>query len=217
MKNRVTGNFGPPAVHGHHLLNDLSPRLLAAEAPLPLSPARSDFDLNPALRPSAPRVLTPSAVVIPIVARPEPSVLFTKRAAHLPRHPGQVSFPGGMADPSDVSLTATALRELEEETGITANFVTVAGYLEPYETVTGFAVQPVVGILAEGFVPVSDPREVERVFEVPLSLLLDPASLREEALDFRGATRKVYGFHAQGEYIWGATASMLVALRERLS
>lgn len=197
-------------------LEELSARLLPDEPPLPLSPSLSDFDLNPAARPAQRRVLTPAAVLIPIVLRPEPAVLFTKRAANLAQHPGQVSFPGGRADPEDASLAATALRELTEETGITADFVTLAGFLEPYETITGFAVQPVVGLVQQGFAISTDAREVERVFEVPLSFLLDPASLAEEKRTFRGQHRRVYAFRYGQDYIWGATAAILVQFREKL-
>jgi len=198
-------------------LEVLRSRLLPMPPPLPLAPRRSDFDLNPGTRPAAKRVLTPAAVLIPIVARSEPAVLFTKRAEHLTRHPGQVSFPGGMADSGDASLTATALRELEEETGITPDYVSVAGYLDPYETITGFAVLPVVGLLSEGFTVRADAGEVDGVFEVPLALLLHPASLEEQHREFRGQDRRFYAFQHGPHYIWGATAAMLVNLRERLA
>jgi 8-oxo-dGTP pyrophosphatase MutT (NUDIX family) len=182
----------------------------------PLTPQRSDYDLNPQARPAVPRVLRPSAVLIPIVARPQPTILFTRRSIGLKRHAGQVSFPGGAADPGDASLTETALRELREETGIDPALVTVAGYCEAYETVTGFAVLPVVGILSEGFTLAPDEREVDAVFEVPLAYLLDPANCHEEKSVINGSPRRFYVFDYRGHYIWGATAAMLKGLSGRL-
>jgi 8-oxo-dGTP pyrophosphatase MutT (NUDIX family) len=195
-------------------LETLQARLLSS--PPPLKPVRSDFDLNPHVRPVEVRVLRASAVLVPIVARPEPTVLFTRRSIGLKRHAGQVSFPGGAADPTDASLTETALRELQEETGIDPSFVTVAGYSEVYETVTGFAVLPVVGILAEGFALDPDEREVDAVFEVPLAFLLDPVNCREESSVINGSPRRFYVFEYESHYIWGATAAMLRALSGRL-
>ncbi len=190
---------------------------LAPEPPaLPLAPPRSDYDLNPLSRPGACRTLVPAAVLIPIVTHPEPAVLFTQRSAGLKHHGGQVSFPGGAADPADASFTATALRELEEETGIGPDFVRVAGFLEAYETVTHFAVLPVVGLVAEGFTVALDAREVEVVFEVPLAFLIDPANCVEERVEGQGRPRRFYAFTYQGHTIWGATAAMLVALAGRL-
>jgi len=197
-------------------LETLRSRLIAAEPPLPLLPARSDFDLNPAPGRKRADILVPAAVLIPVVAHAEPSVLFTERSADLKRHAGQVSFPGGAADATDASLVATALRELQEEVGIAPGFVTVAGFLEPYETVTGFAVLPVVGLVREGFTLAPDAREVEAVFEVPLTFLLDPANCTEEALDWNGVKRRFYAFRYEGHTIWGATAAILKALSERL-
>jgi len=199
------------------LLERLQSRLLTEPPDLPLKPTRSDYDLNPGARPDAHATLIPSAVLIPVVARAEPTVLFTQRSQNLPRHPGQVSFPGGCADETDTSLVHTALRELEEETGIAAGFVTVLGFLEPYETVTGFAVLPVAGLLREGFTVAADEREVEQVFEVPLAFLTDPANRREERREWKGAARRFYAFHYESHYIWGATAAILVQFAERLA
>jgi len=194
----------------------LSARLLAEPPSLPLTPARSDYDLNPSARGFGTLELKPACVLIPIIERAEPTLLFTQRSDELPRHPGQVSFPGGRVHAADASLAATALRELEEETGITADFVSVQGFLEVYETVTGYAVVPVVGLLREGFALAPDAREVAQVFEAPLAFFLDPSNLQEHKLDWKGGMRRVYAFEVGTHYIWGATAAILVNLAERL-
>jgi 8-oxo-dGTP pyrophosphatase MutT (NUDIX family) len=154
----------------------LRPHLLTEAPAAPIHPTRSDYDLNPENRPTAKRKLRPAAVLLPIIQREEPAMLFTRRTPHLARHAGQVSFPGGRADEGDADLTETALRETREETGITSDFVALAGFLDPYETGTGFAIVPVVGVVNEGFRLTPDPGEVDEVFEVPLSFLLDPAN-----------------------------------------
>ena len=92
-----------------------------------------------------------AAVLIPVIARPEPTMLFTQRTAHLARHSGQVSFPGGRSEAADLSPVETALRETMEETGIAPAFVSIAGFLPRYRTGTGFDISPVVGVLADGF------------------------------------------------------------------
>lgn len=197
-------------------LQSLAGRLLSHAPARDGAPSRSDFDLNPDARAPRPAGLTEAAVLIPIVLRDAPTVLFTERAAHLAHHPGQVSFPGGRAEPEDGSPAATALRELQEETGIAADFVTVAGFMLPYETVTGFAVQPVVGLVREGFTLAPDAREVEAIFEVPLAYFLDPAHCRTESLERGGIKRHFYAYRPGDRYIWGATAAILRGLGERL-
>jgi len=195
----------------------LRARLFAAPPPLPLAPSRSDYDLNPSMRPEAQRALVPAAVLIPIVAHAEPTVLFTTRSEALPRHAGQVSFPGGCAHEQDDSLVATALREMQEETGIDPALVSVAGFLTPYETVTGYAVLPVVGLVREGFGLSVNAREVDGVFEVPLAFLIDPASRQEHQREWKGQQRRFYVFEHGTHYIWGATAAILVDLAEHLA
>jgi 8-oxo-dGTP pyrophosphatase MutT (NUDIX family) len=190
---------------------------LHVEAPaLPLSPSRGDYDLNPDMRPNPTRELAQAAVLIPIVEAGEPSILFTQRTPNLPRHAGQVSFPGGRAHEADASLVETALRETREETGITQGFVTVAGFLDPYETGTGYAILPVVGLLAEGFALVPDANEVAEIFEVPLAFFLDPAHRERRSMQWQGRNREFYAFNYGPHYIWGATAAMLVNFAERL-
>lgn len=193
-------------------------RLLHPEPPaLPLTPTRGDFDLNPQSRPTTARELFPAAVLLPIILRSDPTVLFTERNAQLKRHAGQVSFPGGRVEKDDVSLVHTALRETREETGIGADYITVAGFLDAYETGTGYAVLPVVGLLREGFALAPNTDEVSEVFEVPLGFLLDPANRQRNQREWQGRMRSFYAFSYNGHYIWGATAAMLVNFGERLA
>ena len=197
-------------------LDVLRSKLLREAPPLPLKPARSDYDFDPANRPPQSAQLTPAAVLLPIVMRSEPTVLFTERSARLAQHAGQVSFPGGRAEPTDESLIRTALRETQEETGIDASFISVAGFLEAYETGTGFAILPVVGLLKEGFALVPNTDEVAEIFEVPLAFLLDPANRQKDQAEWKGRLRHFYAFRYNGHYIWGATAAMLVNFAERM-
>ena len=216
----MNGANETPAAIGRRVLRggiqQLRARLLHEPPPLPLKPRRSDYDLNPQNRPPLQAALTPAAVLMPLILRDEPMVLLTQRTDHLARHPGQVAFPGGRADPKDVNLVETALRETQEETGIAPAFVTVAGFLDAYETGTGYAILPVVGILSEGFALNAHEHEVAEIFEVPLAFLLDPANRRRDSREFRGQQRSFYAFTYEGHYIWGATAAMLVNFAERI-
>jgi len=117
----------------------------------------------------------------------------------------------------DRSLVDTALRETHEEIGITADFVSVAGFLEPYETGTGYAILPVVGLLREGYALVPEVNEVAEIFEVPLAFLLDPANRERRSGEWQGRRREFYAFTYDGHYIWGATAAILVNFGERLA
>jgi len=195
-------------------------RLDALRERLPQQPqgirTRDDIDTNLSGKPLMPDPVK-AAVLLPIIGGEEPRLLFTRRTATLARHAGQVSFPGGRSEASDLSPVETALRETFEETGISPGLVTVAGYLDRYVTGTGFDIQPVVGLVAEGFALKPDPREVDAVFEVPLGFLLDPANLRHEAREIAGRERRFFAFTYQGHEIWGATAAIIVNLAERLA
>ena len=191
-------------------------RLLAEPAILPLAPRRSDYDLNPDLQPAAPRELVPAAVLVPVVRRADPTVLFTRRTENLARHAGQVSFPGGRLHQEDASLVVTALRETREETGIDPELIDVAGFLDPYETGTGFAILPVVGLLEESFSLRPNPQEVAEIFEVPLAFFLDQANCERETGEWQGRTRTFYAFRYKQHHIWGATAAIIVSLRDRI-
>ena len=209
-----------PAAIGHRIVNSidlLRARLLLEPPMLPLVPKRGDFDLNPQNRPKEQRDLTPAAVLLPLILREEPHVLLTQRTDNLARHAGQVAFPGGRADPTDISLVETALRETQEETGIEPAFVTVVGFLDAYETGTGYAILPVVGCLAEGFAIKAQEHEVAAIFEVPLSFLLDPANRVKQTREFQGTQRSFYSFTYNDRYIWGATAAMLINFADRIT
>ncbi len=183
-----------------HVLGRLGPTLRAAEATAqrltaaPLSAA------------------TPAAVLVPLLERSAGrlQVLFTERADHLRRHPGQISFPGGRIERLDGCAVNAALREAQEEVGLPATCVHIAGFLEPQLTVTGFCVTAVVGVVAAGeFVAVPDPGEVAGVFEVPLEYFLDERNEHRGMREYQGTRFAAVEYHWEGRRIWGATAMML--------
>jgi 8-oxo-dGTP pyrophosphatase MutT (NUDIX family) len=176
-----------------------------------------DYDLHPELRPPTQTAAMEAAVLLPVIMRPEPSILFTQRTAHLARHSGQVSFPGGRSEAGDLSPLETALRETMEETGIDPAFVSVAGYLPRYRTGTGFDISLVVGVLSDGFTLAPNPDEVAEAFEAPLAFFLDPANRRLETRIWGGRERSFYVFSPEGRTIWGATAAILVDFAARLT
>jgi 8-oxo-dGTP pyrophosphatase MutT (NUDIX family) len=160
---------------------------------------------------------TAAAVLIPVVLHEELTVLFTQRTAHLKSHAGQVSFPGGRAEPGDASAEYTALREAEEEIGLPRERVEVLGRLPEYRTRTGFRVTPVIGVVAPPLALAPDPREVESVFEVPLAFLLEERNRERRTREFQGLQVGYYVYEYQGHVIWGATAGMLVNLHKMLA
>lgn len=163
------------------------------------------------------RELKPAAVLLLVVNRIEPSVVFTQRTTHLPDHPGQVSFPGGRCDAEDCSPEETALREAEEEVGIAPARVEILGRLPEYRTSTGYTVAPVVGWAEPPLEYRPDPQEVEDVFEVPLAFLLDPRNHRYESAFHQGRMRRFWAMPWGDRYIWGATAGMLVTFQRILA
>jgi 8-oxo-dGTP pyrophosphatase MutT (NUDIX family) len=177
---------------------------------------RGDHDLNPGwTQPSA--ALRPAAVLVPLVDRTDGMrVLLTQRTAHLAAHAGQIAFPGGRIEPEDADPTAAALRETEEEIGLTRDRVAIIGRLDTYVTGTGFEVTPAVGLVAPPFVLTLDPFEVAEAFEVPLSFVLDRSNHRTVTRTYEGRTRTFYVLPFENRYIWGATAGMLVNLAEVL-
>lgn len=162
--------------------------------------------------------VTPASVLVPLVAHPgELTVLFTQRTVHLRNHSGQVSFPGGRAEPGDATPEVTALREAEEEIGLRGARVEVVGRLPEYLTRTGFRVTPVIGVLESPLELAPDRREVEEIFEVPLAFFLDPANHQRRTREIEGQTVGYYVMQYGERVIWGATAGMLLNLYRRLA
>ena len=192
-------------------LDELRRRLMQRSAP-----AFSVYGDDGAGRDEA--ALTAAAVLVPIVVHASGlTVVFTKRTSHLKAHSGQVSFPGGRAEPHDPTPEFTALREAEEEIGLAMHRVEVLARLPDYLTRTGFRVTPVVGLVTPPLELAPDPREVEEVFEVPLGFLLDPRNHRRETRELQGRTVGYYVMQFEDRIIWGATAGMLVNLYRHVS
>jgi 8-oxo-dGTP pyrophosphatase MutT (NUDIX family) len=162
------------------------------------------------------RPIRPAAVLIPIVDRAEPTVLLTQRAAHLNDHAGQISFPGGKIDATDASPLDAALREAEEEIGLTREFIDPIGYLDLYATGFGFRILPTLARIKPGFKLRINETEVDDAFEVPLAFLMNPANHQLHAKEFRGMERHYYAMPFAERYIWGATAGILRVLYERI-
>ena len=160
--------------------------------------------------------IRPAAVLIPLVDHPQPTVLLTQRAAHLNDHAGQISFPGGKIDATDVSPLDTALREADEEIGLSREFVDPIGYLDLYGTSFGFRILPTVARVRPGFRLRINQSEVDDAFEVPLAFLMNPANHQMHSKEFRGMERSYYAMPYEDRYIWGATAGILRVLYERI-
>ncbi len=182
------------------------------------SGASSDFDLNPEVTLPEGRKLRPAGVLIPIqMIDGDAQVILTKRSSHLKHHPGQIAFPGGKQDEGDADVVAAALREADEEIGLSPDNVEVLGTLPPHETVTSFTVTPVIGLIRTAFDVRPEPGEVEEVFHVPLKHLTLLDRFVVEGRRWRGQRRYYYTIPYGPYYIWGATARMLRGLAERMA
>lgn len=171
-----------------------------------------DLDAGPAV---------PAAVLVPFVLGAAPGILLTKRTAHLAKHAGQISFPGGRIDPGDASAEAAALREAQEEIGLDPGQVELAGRLPDYLTGTGYRITPVIGLLDDGVAMAAlglqvSPDEVDLVFEYPLAMLLDPAAPVRRTRHWRGRDRQYWEWPHPEHHVWGATAAIMVELARRL-
>jgi 8-oxo-dGTP pyrophosphatase MutT (NUDIX family) len=182
-----------------------------------ITPKRGDHDADPVMRKiAAVRPIRPAAVLVPIVDHPEPTVLLTQRAQHLPNHPGQISFPGGKIEKDDASPLEGALRETEEEIGLDRSFVDPLGYLDLYMTTLGYRIVPTIARVKPGFTLTLNESEVDNVFEVPLAFVMDLANHQRHSRDWQGMTRHYYAITFGDRYIWGVTAGILRNLFDRI-
>jgi 8-oxo-dGTP pyrophosphatase MutT (NUDIX family) len=177
----------------------------------------SDFDLNPEVVLPPGRKLRNAGVLCAIEDGSRgPMVILTKRSARLKHHPGQIAFPGGKQDETDADSVAAALREAEEEIGLPRGHVDVLGTMSAHETVTGFMVTPVIGLVTDSYEDRPETGEVDEIFRVPLSHVTDVAMFRIEGRRWRGSIRHYYTVPYGPYYIWGATARILRTLAERV-
>jgi 8-oxo-dGTP pyrophosphatase MutT (NUDIX family) len=193
---------GEPAVPAERLAPDWLRARFAA--PPAWQPEDSETTFTPQVPPK------PAAVLVPLVRRPEGlSLLLTQRTDHLSSHAGQISFPGGRAEPNDAGPADTALREAQEEIGLDRRRAEIIGTLPVYHTGTNYSVTPVVALLQPPFELRADPGEVAEIFEVPLAFLMDGLNHQRLSAELASGRRSFYAMPYQGYYIWGATAGML--------
>jgi len=160
--------------------------------------------------------LVPAAVLIAVTDRADPGVLLTLRNSQMRKHPGQVAFPGGRVDPGDDGAIGAALREAEEEIGLQANQVDVIGLIDSYRTVTGYLITPVIAVVRPDLTLKPQADEVEAIFEPPLARLLDVSNYVERETEWNGSQRRFREMMWNEYRIWGATASMLANLANRI-
>lgn len=193
----------------------LRDRLAAALVPELDLPQAHDVFLY-ADRPIPELDFKPAAVLVALTDRPEPGMIFTQRHAGLRQHSGQVAFPGGRLDPEDADAVAAALREAEEEIALPRTAVDVIGRSDLFRTGTGFAVEPIIGIVPPDLPLRPADGEVEAIFEVPLGFLLDSANRALKTVDWEGGKRSYYEYLWAERRIWGVTAAILVNLLRRI-
>ena len=160
--------------------------------------------------------LKDAAVLVPVVDYGRDArVIFTQRTSTLRKHSGQISFPGGGIDADDRSPEDAALRETEEEIGLDRSFIETVGRLPDYVSGTGFRIMPVLAVVRPGFDLTPNPTEVDEVFEVPLSFLMQPSNHRQASRIFQGKERFFYEMPYGERYIWGITAGIVRRIYER--
>ena len=157
-----------------------------------------------------------AAVLVAVTDRPEPGLILTKRPDTMRKHPGQVAFPGGRVDEGDADIVAAALREAQEEIALPPGCAELVGLADPYHTITGFDVTPVIVVIPPDLDLHPNEEEVAAIFEVPFAYVLDVANHARRTVDWEGSARHYYEMHWDGFRIWGATAAMLVNLSRRL-
>ena len=197
-------------------MNEWRERLLAAVSPLDsgVSPLKVVGYRPPDQENDRPA--RTAAVLVALIDQPQPELVLTRRADHLPSHPGQVSFPGGAAEQGDASAVHTALREASEEISLPPERVTPIGFLDRLDTISDYRVLPVVGLVEPPVRLVPDQSEVAEVFTVPLEVAMDQSLYEVTVIRRQGMRYKMWTLNWQGQKIWGATAAMIMNLASRM-
>jgi 8-oxo-dGTP pyrophosphatase MutT (NUDIX family) len=178
---------------------------------------RGDLDLDQSVWDEAGvKAARAAAVLVPVVDHPKPGVLLTMRTSDLPNHAGQIAFPGGKIETTDASPLAAALREADEEIGLSAALIEPIGYLDLYLTFTGFRILPLVARVTPNYALRINASEVADAFEVPLAFVMDKANHTRKSRDWKGVTRHYYEMPFGERYIWGVTAGILRNLSEKI-
>jgi len=160
----------------------------------------------------------PAAVLVPLFWQDEEvHILLTKRSEQLKHHAGQISFPGGGFDESDITIRQAAIRETKEEIGIDSQYIDVVGYLDDIETISGFYVTPFVAILRNGFNININEHEVSEIFSIPLDYFLDKNNCKKKSTKYKGVVVNYYVFYHHKYTIWGVTAEIIVKLAQKLN
>ncbi len=182
-----------------------------------LPSGRSDFDLNPDYCEDLSVPPRAAAVLIAVINYEKGArVLLTRRPENMASHPGQVAFPGGKVEKCDDSIVAAALREANEEVGLDPSLVDIVGYLDTYQTGSGFRITPVVGLVPSTYQLELDKREVDEAFEVPLEFLMTVENHQKHSRYWQGKNRAYYAMPYGDKFIWGATAGMLKNFYDRI-
>jgi 8-oxo-dGTP pyrophosphatase MutT (NUDIX family) len=202
-------------INSHTFFASLPGILHTVETPPAASPWNYDELID--LMPENGVAIRPAAVLIGLIERESGlQVILTRRTEALRHHAGQISFPGGRIEATDLDPVAAAIREAHEEIGLFPAHVEALGYLDSFLTITGFHVYPVVAKVSADFIAKADPNEVDEIFEVPLEFLLDSNNAKPIEIEYRGKNRTIIEFQYQQYRIWGATASMLLNFQKRI-
>ena len=178
----------------------------------------SDFDLNSDMVFNQKSNFLEASVLIPVLTFKENlEILLTKRSTNLKNHPGQIAFPGGKKEKFDSSPIETALRETEEEVGLSQHLVEIVASLPTHKTATGFIINPYIGIISQPFKETLRCGEVDEVFTVPFDHILNEKNFSIQTRKWNGAQRKYYAVPYGPYYVWGATARILLNLSKALS
>ena len=198
--------------HKNNLIGSIKSNLSKYES------CSSDFDLNPDMAFNQKSNFLEASVLIPVLTfKKNLEILLTKRSANLKNHPGQIAFPGGKKEKFDSSPIETALRETEEEIGLSQNLVEIVATLPTHKTATGFIIKPYIGIISQPFEETLRYGEVDEVFTVPFDHILDEENFSIQTRKWNGSKRNYYVVPYGPYYIWGATARILLNLSKALS